>query len=63
MDKELARDSTMMGVHQKKTARISPFFCNLLSPIPNLSTCPSSPGAIEPIPATIPFDLLKKMEI
>jgi hypothetical protein len=31
-----------------------------MSPIPNPSPCPSSPGAREPISVVIPFDLLRK---
>jgi hypothetical protein len=35
-------------------------FCNHLSPIPNLTTCPSSPAAREPISVAIAFDHLRK---
>jgi hypothetical protein len=34
-----------------------------LRPNANLSKCPSSPGAREPISAAIPFDLLRKQEV
>jgi hypothetical protein len=33
-----------------------------LHPVPNLSACPSSPGAREPISVVVPFDLLGKRE-
>jgi hypothetical protein len=35
-------------------------FRNPLRPIPNLTTCPSSPGAREPISVAIPFAHLRK---
>jgi hypothetical protein len=48
-----------MGVHLKKIAL---FFRNPLVPIPNLSACPSSPGAREPISVAIQAVILKKKD-
>jgi hypothetical protein len=39
-----------------------PCFCNPLRPIPNLTTCSSSPAVREPISVVIPSDLLRKKD-
>jgi hypothetical protein len=44
-----------MGAHLKKI--------NLLRPIPNLTTCPSSPAARELISVVLLFDLLRKRRV
>jgi hypothetical protein len=36
------------------------YFRHPMRPIPNLTTCPTSPAAREPISVAIPFDLLRK---
>jgi hypothetical protein len=41
-------ESTMEGSVPKKTARVFPFFRDHLHPIPELTTCPSSPVARKP---------------
>jgi hypothetical protein len=51
-----------MGVHLKIIARIFPFYLHPLRPSPNLTTCPSSPAAREPISVAISFDLLRLKE-
>jgi hypothetical protein len=47
-----------MVAHLKRIARIS--FVMPLVPIPNLTTCPSSPAIRESIFVAISFDLLRK---
>jgi hypothetical protein len=51
-----------MGVHLKKIESVLHVFRNPLHPIPNITTCPSSPGAREPISVVIRFDCLRKKE-
>jgi hypothetical protein len=52
-----------MGVHVEKAARPIRCFRNPLRPIPNLTTCPSSSGAREPIPVVILLNLPIKKRV
>jgi hypothetical protein len=52
-----------MGVHLKKVRRVPNDFGNPLHPIANLTTCPSSPAAREPISVVISYDLLRKRRV
>jgi hypothetical protein len=48
-------------VHQKNNnCEAFAIFRHFLYPIPNLTTCPSSPAASEPIFVVNPFDHLRK---
>jgi hypothetical protein len=52
------------GAHQKKKKRgEGVVFHNSLRPIPNLTTCSSSPAARELISVAISFDLLRKRRV
>jgi hypothetical protein len=60
---EVQRQEIPQWSAPKKRRGISNVFRNPLRPIPNLTTCPSRPGARDPMSVAISFDLLRKRRV